>query len=620
MKGINYCVGYCIVFMHVFMVLPSLGQRVIYVNHTAAGATTGSSWANAYPNLQDALAAARSGDEIWVAGGTYRPDEGAGIAEGDRSASFHLRAGIALYGGFEGSETERDERDWTHNPTVMSGDLLMNDADSVSIYEPSRLENSYHVVSVLDEINMVTIDGFVIEAGNSDGTDNNPSGGGLDIRNASVSIQNVTIKNNSAALEGGGARIFNSKVVIHRTMFSRNVASSINQVARGGGLHMMSSSAEFSKVEFVENIATDAGGMVNVSNDMVTMQDVQFIENRGSLGGGLYNFDSNPFIVNSRFLRNEGYEGGGGMLNELSNPVLMNVVFSGNRIVGTQFFGGGGLLNYQSRPRIINCVFSMNHVEKEGGAIYNLERDSVFIVNSILWGNTSSDGTQLFNSDLSDYTELQSTTTLSHSIMQGELTRHTVDLGGNLALDPLFIDPLGPDGEPGTEDDDFRLQMGSPAIDAGDNTALPDDAIDSDTDGDVAEVFPVDFAGNLRIFDGGGGIFRVDLGVHEFNAPPVDVSMEKDPQVAREEALVLDFYPNPASSLAVLHVNGSAGEYLSIFLYDLLGREVMQVFSGMRGYDRNQFELDTSSVTSGVYVLMIVGERSRLARKIMVVH
>src|SRR5262249_35445345 len=91
---------------------------VVYVNSAAAGSAYGSSWANAYTDLGLAISAAGAGDEIWVARGTYRP-AGAG---GSRDATFALKTGVSLYGGFSGSETTREERDWVANPTVLSGD------------------------------------------------------------------------------------------------------------------------------------------------------------------------------------------------------------------------------------------------------------------------------------------------------------------------------------------------------------------------------------------------------------------------------------------------------------------------------------------------------------------
>ena len=70
-------------------------STIIYVNQSAAGNYDGTSWTDAYTDLQSALTAATSGEEVWVAAGTYKPTAGA-----DRIATFQLKNGVALYGGF----------------------------------------------------------------------------------------------------------------------------------------------------------------------------------------------------------------------------------------------------------------------------------------------------------------------------------------------------------------------------------------------------------------------------------------------------------------------------------------------------------------------------------------
>lgn len=82
-----------------------LGERVIYVHAVAPGGNDGTSWKDAYVDLQDALAVAQPGDEIWVAAGIYTPDRGTG----DRSATFELVSGVGMYGGFAGWETRRNQ-------------------------------------------------------------------------------------------------------------------------------------------------------------------------------------------------------------------------------------------------------------------------------------------------------------------------------------------------------------------------------------------------------------------------------------------------------------------------------------------------------------------------------
>ena len=83
---------------------------VIYVDAAAAFGGTGTSWSTAFNRLQDALKVADAGNEIWIAGGTYNPDQGYCIAGGDRTATFVLEDGVDLYGGFAGTESVRTGR------------------------------------------------------------------------------------------------------------------------------------------------------------------------------------------------------------------------------------------------------------------------------------------------------------------------------------------------------------------------------------------------------------------------------------------------------------------------------------------------------------------------------
>jgi len=70
--------------------------KIIYVDDDANGVNDGFSWADAFNYLQDALAASQSGDEIRVAQGVYKPDQGAGITPGNREATFQLITGVTL--------------------------------------------------------------------------------------------------------------------------------------------------------------------------------------------------------------------------------------------------------------------------------------------------------------------------------------------------------------------------------------------------------------------------------------------------------------------------------------------------------------------------------------------
>ena len=151
-----------------FPVLAGVAQAgtVWYVNDTATGAGTGTSWADAFTDLQDALDQAVSGDEIWVARGIYRPSQRVN-ADDPRSATFHLVNGVAVYGGFTGVETQRDQRDWLSVTSMLSGDLAGDDEPGFVNYD----ENSYHVVMVQFVADTVALDGLTISGGNANAED-----------------------------------------------------------------------------------------------------------------------------------------------------------------------------------------------------------------------------------------------------------------------------------------------------------------------------------------------------------------------------------------------------------------------------------------------------------------
>ena len=124
------------------------------------------------------------GGEVWVAKGTYHPTD-----SGDREISFQLKSGVALYGGFAGTERELDQRDWEANSTILSGDISKPGDNS---------DNSYHVVQGAND---ATIDGFTITGGNADGDTSCDKGGGAIANDyqANLNVSNCTFIGNSAA-------------------------------------------------------------------------------------------------------------------------------------------------------------------------------------------------------------------------------------------------------------------------------------------------------------------------------------------------------------------------------------------------------------------------------------
>jgi hypothetical protein len=178
----------------------------------------GSSWTRAYPNLHDGLAAAHPGDTVRVADGTYVPDDGSGVAPGDRTASFAIPDGVTVLCGFAGyGAPNPDARNVDAYPTVLSGDL--NGDDLWGILNIS--DNSYHVVSASGS---GTLDGAIITAGNADGAGDHRYGGGVLLKSSTLTINACKIRGNKADFGAGVACLEGIAPVLINTEITGNWA------------------------------------------------------------------------------------------------------------------------------------------------------------------------------------------------------------------------------------------------------------------------------------------------------------------------------------------------------------------------------------------------------------
>ncbi|NJN18321.1 MAG: hypothetical protein HC822_19720 [Oscillochloris sp.] len=440
---------------------------------------------------------AQPGDEIWVRAGVYYP---APAETPDVLFTFQLRDGVAIYGGFAGSETSRMQRDSTANRTILSGDIDRNDPNSDGnfineTWADIQGSNSRNVVSGGGTGITAVLDGFTITGGDGDTIF---SGGGIYNFAGSPTLRNLVIQGNRAAGIGGG--------VYNQTQ----------------------SNPRYENVIISGNYAALLGGGV------------------GNAGA------SNPIFINVTISGNQAELNGGGVFNTSAVPTFINSVISGNRAVTGS---GGGVANSFAEPVFINSTISANRSEALGTGIFNENSTANATIttlhNSIVWGNSGPSTQQVFNAD--------ATAQISYnfSLVQN-LDLGGTNLNGTLAANnPQFVAPQSGANAP-TSAGDYRLSAASVAIDAGDQTLLPPDLtldrvgmprfIDGDRDGtvqvDLGAFEAQLFAGAtitpplLQVLEGGAGM-RYSIVLNQAPTADITISIIADAQSSTDRNQVI---------------------------------------------------------------------------------
>lgn len=336
-------------------------QAILLVDQTATGTGDGSSWANAYTDLQTAIdaGAATPFAQVWVKEGTYKSTSGI-----DRTISFIMKNDVEIYGGFIGSENNLGQRDWVANETILSGDIgtvgLKTDNTN------NIINNNYLSTAPLTA--SAILDGVIVEDGYSNMT---PLGGaGLINVNASPIIRNCTFRNNEIThLAGGG--IYNteeSSPIILACIFYGNTST-------WGGAVAYRNPSDFSYANnvpstianclFYDNSSAQVGGAIYVANYLVNIINNTITENSAPNGGAGINY--------AEF-------GSGG-------PLLNNAVYSNNIIWGNTT---GSIVSGVTQIRLNSQgpVFTSNIVE---GTVTGLPTTATLNVNPVFIDTVNDD-------------------------------------------------------------------------------------------------------------------------------------------------------------------------------------------------------------------------------------
>jgi predicted outer membrane repeat protein len=472
----------------------------------------GSSWATAYPNLQTALSTATAGTQIWVAEGVYYP------GSADRAATFTLKDGVTLYGGFDGTEDRLFQRNTAVNPTILSGDIDRNDTNTDGNFIAETTadivgSNAYHVLSGGGTDNTAGMDGFIITAGLANGVSSPANqGGGMYNSISSPILTNLTFIGNSAT-QGGGMAISGGQITLSKLTFVGNTATergggmqnyeasvtltdatfSGNSAPYGGGLVNMESSLTLNKILFEANHTTgDGGGIFIDSLSSPTLTNVTFNNNNALHGGGLYNASDTLSVSKVLFTDNQATGSGGGLNDDGNGSTLTNVTFSGN-VSGDR---GGGMITSDGSPVLTNVTFMENEAVS-GGALYihNKDAGNPTLINAIMAYSSGGDCVETNSGSLTAASGNNLIMDSAHTCGMTDGTNGNI-IGPNPNLGPLQ--------DNGGKTQTHALLTDSLAIDAGNNAACP----------------ATDQRGLLRPWDGNGsGGNACDIGAYEAPLP-----------------------------------------------------------------------------------------------------
>lgn len=361
----------------------SLGLTAqVYVDADATGTADGTTWANAYPSLNDALIASPAGSSLWIADGTYTTPD---------SASFFINRAINLYGGFNGTETSRDAADPVANVTILSGDVAGNDV--VGTFDSLTNVDNNRILLVSDTSTtgskfIVNIDGLTIANGKLLADDNDrtdatraPFAGGGILAFAQVRISRVAFTGNRADYGANLAIVGpnGSGSVVEEVTTSGSFSGFFGQFFVDGSDMVTIRDSEFDG----EERTLSSGFIAALFADDMTVSGCSFKDlNVGAdIGAAFYTFGGDDVVIRDCTMDGIASRRGALFLQQSTNSlaeqtsddfIIENCVFTNCQASER----GAAIATTNANMTIDGCTFTNLIGELAGGGIYYLTSDN----------------------------------------------------------------------------------------------------------------------------------------------------------------------------------------------------------------------------------------------------
>ena len=561
-----------------FMAKLNLNSHKIFVKDDATGDNNGTSWENAFTKLQTALDTALTGDEIWIAKGTYIPE-----GPSPDSSHFIVKKGVEMYGGFNGTESSLGERNLWQDTTTLSGDILGDDLPATN-----RSDNAHHVLIINSGDGETALDGLKFSGG---------SVGALYIQNTTVKIGNCIFYDN----DGSGMYAINSDS-ISNILVIKNSTFEQNRGSFGAGIFLDGFNSTMSHYEidsciFNNNISS-AGTIYStsdsISQNISIIKNSKFINNIGNYGGGaIFSQSENLIIENCNFEGNYArlYPGcicpSGGIITFI-NPssahiAIRKTIFNNNDV---DEFGDGVVIIFGGYAEFENVLFHGNYGYSSILSQGNIRLSNITMVDNqgglIVYGNPTEIQNSIFDNETANFSYWGGSEIISKGgNISSDSTMAPVLMGYNGYADLHQTDPL--------LDADFVPLSNSPCIDAGDPEGV---------------VSLYDLAGNPR-FQGQG----IDAGAYE---SPFTVAV-KD---AIWDSQDFKVFPNPVKDVLTFELKSNWIGNIRISVYNIQGQPVYN--SEMNKSGRIQtFREKLNQLPPGEYVVLTIAGKTTYATKVI---